>query len=150
VLATGNTKDSRQADYFDQLMALVRQNNVEDCFRVLGIVPLPDLVALMKNSLAVINPSLFEGWSTTVEEAKLFGKTVLLSDIAVHREQRPVNGIYFDPSDPAALAQQLKRVWEAGMQDFQGFSYAELHEIAVRRYSDFAEQYQQIVLSVVS
>jgi glycosyltransferase involved in cell wall biosynthesis len=150
VLATGNSRDSRQVGYFDQLMALVRQCDVEDCFRVLGIVPLPDLVALMKNSLAVINPSLFEGWSTTVEEAKLFGKTVVLSDIAVHREQSPVNRIYFAPADPAALAQQLKRVWDAGMQDFKCFSDAELHETATRRYSDFAEQYQQIVLSVVN
>jgi glycosyltransferase involved in cell wall biosynthesis len=104
----------------------------------------------MKNSLAVINPSMFEGWSTTVEEAKLFGKTVVLSDIAVHREQSPVNGIYFDPADPVALAQQLKRVWDAGVQDFQYFSDTELHEIAVQRYSDFAEKYQQIVLSVVN
>lgn len=152
VLATGNTKDSRQAGYFEQLMTVAKQRDVEDCFRVLGIVPLPDLVALMKNSLAVINPSLFEGWSTTVEEAKLFGKTVVLSDIAVHREQNPVNGIYFDPADSIALAQQLKRVWaDAGMRsNAQQFSDIELREIATRRYSDFAEQYQQIVLNVVA
>lgn len=150
VLATGNTRDSRQAGYFDQLMALARQRDVEDCFRVLGIVPLPDLVALMKNALAVINPSLFEGWSTTVEEAKLFGKTVVLSDLAVHREQSPANGIYFDPADPADLASQLKRVWSAGMQELRSISDAELHETANRRYADFARQYQQIVLSVVN
>ena len=43
----------------------------------------------MRQSVAVLQPSLFEGWSTTVEEAKSIGKTILLSDIPVHREQAP-------------------------------------------------------------
>ncbi len=38
-------------------------------------------------STALINPSQFEGWSTTVEEAKSLGVKMLLSDLEVHKEQ---------------------------------------------------------------
>lgn len=44
---------------------------------------------LMKHAIAIINPSLFEGGSTTVEEAKSLLKVIILSGIPVHREQNP-------------------------------------------------------------
>ena len=61
----------------------------------------------MQASSALINPSLFEGWSTTVEEARSAGVPMILSDIPVHREQAGENAIYFDPSSPEALAKTL-------------------------------------------
>ena len=78
-----------------------------ESFRVLGSIPDHDLLGLMRNSVAILNPSLFEGWSTSVEEAKSLGKTVLLSDIAVHREQAPDLGVYFHPQDAEDLACKL-------------------------------------------
>ena len=68
--------------------------------RCLGLVSYADLIGLMRYLTALINPSLFEGWSTTVEEAKSLGKTIILSDIPVHREQAPENGRFFDPGWP--------------------------------------------------
>ena len=38
----------------------------------LGKVPYSDLINLINQSKALINPSLFEGWSTSIEEAKNF------------------------------------------------------------------------------
>ena len=38
-------------------------------------------------SVALLNPSHFEGWSTTVEEARALGVPMLLSDLDVHLEQ---------------------------------------------------------------
>ena len=74
----------------------------EKLFRPLGVVPYRDMLGLMRHAVAVINPSLFEGWSTSVEEAKSMGKAVVLSDIPVHREQAPGRGLFFDPRDPDA------------------------------------------------
>ena len=76
-------------------------------FRPLGIVPYLDLMSLMRHSVAVINPSRFEGWSTTVEEAKSMGKSILLSDISVHREQAPDRAAFFSPDNPQALADAM-------------------------------------------
>ncbi|NIO41379.1 MAG: glycosyltransferase [Burkholderiales bacterium] len=66
-----------------------------------------DLYALMRGSIAVVNPSLFEGWSTTVEEAKAIGAPLVLSDIAVHREQAGGDAVYFEPHSATQAAAAL-------------------------------------------
>ena len=48
------------------------------------------------NCIALINPSFFEGWSTTVEEAKSLGTKMILSNIKLHLEQAK-NALFFDP-----------------------------------------------------
>jgi len=66
----------------------------------------------MRHCVCLINPSLFEGWSTTVEEAKALGKHIILSDIPVHREQNPPRSDYFHAHDANALAQIMWRRWQ--------------------------------------
>src|SRR5207237_7630880 len=78
-------------------------------FRHLGMIPLPHVYALLRACTALINPSRFEGWSTTVEEAKSFGVPMILSDIDVHREQAADAACYFGIDDPTALADRLLR-----------------------------------------
>ena len=107
VLATGQTHAYRQATHFEELNRLAHERGVDDRFRVLGMVPYAHVTALMRHAVAVINPSHFEGWSTSVEESKAFGLRILLSDIPVHREQAPERGIYFSPQDPTALASAM-------------------------------------------
>ena len=78
---------------------------------MLGLVPRSDVIALMRYSRALINPSFFEGWSTTVEEAKSTGKRIILSDIDVHKEQNPPDGVFFNPKDPKDLAEKMWSLW---------------------------------------
>ena len=108
-------------------------------------MPYDDLLSLMHHALAVVNPSFFEGWSTTVEEAKSLGKTVILSDIPVHREQAPDRGHYFRPEAPEELADVLLCVagnWnikeEKRQQDRAQTALPE-------RFAAFAQTYQSIV-----
>ena len=148
VIATGNTVDFRQPNHFLELIALIEDLNVGDCFKVLGTVPLNDLQALMRHANAIINPSIFEGWSTTVEEAKSLGKKIFLSNIPVHIEQNPVNGLYFNPNDADALAQYLKQCWNiesALLLDIEN-SFSN----AMERYVQFARQYQKIVTHTIA
>jgi glycosyltransferase involved in cell wall biosynthesis len=80
----------------------------------------------MRRALAIVQPSLFEGWSTVVEDARALGRPCLLSDLAVHREQDPPGARFFDPRSPEALAELLAEVWEkwpAG-PDFEEERYA--------------------------
>jgi glycosyltransferase involved in cell wall biosynthesis len=107
IAASGSPNDPRDSGYFDDLMRQVRKRGLEENFRYLGIVPLDHVYALLRSSVAVINPSRFEGWSTSVEEAKSFGVPLILSDIDVHREQADIRARYFGVDDPAALADQL-------------------------------------------
>jgi glycosyltransferase involved in cell wall biosynthesis len=75
---------------------------------LLGVIPYADVAALMQASVALLNPSLFEGWSTPVEEARALGVPLLLSDLDVHREQAGDNAVYFERHSAISLANVLQ------------------------------------------
>ena len=54
----------------------------------------------MRKAMAVIQPSLFEGWSTVVEDARALGKPMILSDFPVQIEQDPPSSDYFERNNP--------------------------------------------------
>ena len=66
----------------------------------------------MRRSLAVIQPSLFEGWSTVVEDARVLGKILIISDFAVHVEQNPPRAMFFAKDSAEDLAQKLEQGWQ--------------------------------------
>ncbi len=80
---------------------------VYEQIRVLGLVPRADLLDLMRSAAAVLQPSRWEGWSTTVQDAKAIGRPVICSDLPVHREQAPDALFFFAPLDPEDLAEKL-------------------------------------------
>jgi len=109
IVSTGKTLDLRTPDYFAEFDAFIHDHGLAEHYRVLGVIPRQDMLVLLAHSVAVLNPSRFEGWSTTVEEAKAMGKRLLVSDIAVHREQvagRP-DAQRFGVDDAPALAALL-------------------------------------------
>jgi hypothetical protein len=99
IVCTGSTDDHRHPAYFDGLTRDLPAN-----VRILGLVPRHDYLQLVRAAATVLQPSLFEGWSSIVEDARAFGKPIAVSDIAVHREQTPPCARFFAPGDPAALA----------------------------------------------
>lgn len=111
VVFTGNFRDDRNPEYFDTLMRFINDFKLGERIRLLGFIDRRELLQLMAHSIAVIQPSLFEGWSTVVEDSKAMNKSLVASGIDVHREQ--LNGskaVFFDPVDPGALADKLKNV----------------------------------------
>jgi glycosyltransferase involved in cell wall biosynthesis len=107
VVASGNTEDPREPGYFRDLMRQVEGRSLKTNFRYLGMIPLDHVYALLRASTGLINPSRFEGWSTTVEEAKSLGVPMILSDLDVHHEQSGGAARYFGADDPEALADHL-------------------------------------------
>ncbi|MFP3564941.1 glycosyltransferase family 4 protein [Paraburkholderia sp. SIMBA_030] len=149
VLATGNTVDYRKKDHFNWLCKKIEEAGVADGFRILGVVSYGDLVSLMVHSAAVINPSRFEGWSTTVEEAKTLDKPVILSRIEVHQEQAPKNALYFDPKNASELADCISK---ALLCDTRGKGGGfPLNDLAVSnnfaQRIAFANEFQEAVLA---
>lgn len=141
VVSTGNTADYRAPHLMDEIQKYIINNNLEDNYHILGLIPYSDVQVLAEYCQAYINPSLFEGWSTTVEEAKYRGKRIILSDLKVHREQNPKYSIFFDPHDEKELAKIMWQVWnEPRIQEPQ--------EILVEYSKDmkkFAERYEEIL-----
>jgi glycosyltransferase involved in cell wall biosynthesis len=101
--------DYRNPFYPSELVAEISRRNLRAQFILLGMVPRRHLYALIRQSLAVLQPSLFEGWSSSIEEAKSLGKAVIASNLDVHLEQNAPGAIYFNPQDPQELANCLMR-----------------------------------------
>lgn len=101
---TGNLEDYRNPDYIGQLKAIMEAAEVKDCIRLLGFVERTEQLCIMKQAEFIVQPSLCEGWGTVLEDAKVLDKTVLLSDIPVHREQKNEKCVLFDPHNPEELA----------------------------------------------
>jgi len=110
LVCTGSTSDYRYHDYFTDVRQRIVQLGIEKQVHILGTVPRADQIQLVRKSLAVVQPSLFEGWSTVVEDARAMGKTQLLSDLSVHKEQAPDYSFYFDRTNPGSLAEIIRRI----------------------------------------
>lgn len=109
VISTGAMKDYRGDGHIDKIKDLI-ERVPDNKYKVLGLVPREDMLALMAASIAVINPSKFEGWSTTVEEAKYMGKRLILSNLPVHLEQDPTDAIFVDVSDVESLSYAISHM----------------------------------------
>lgn len=80
--------------------------------RVLGAVPETELPALYSGALAVVVPSLEEGFGLPAAEAMACHTALACSDRPALRELAGEAAIYFDPLDRAAFGRALIRVIE--------------------------------------
>jgi len=104
VVSTGHTYDRRWPNYFNSIKNYILKNKLEDNFIILGNIEKKFVNYIYFLSLAVINPSLYEGLSTSIEEAKLLNKKIILSNIATHKEQANSNCFFFNTNDYKRLA----------------------------------------------
>lgn len=104
---TGEPKDYRDPEYYGQLLRMFEIPEIKRKTKILGFIDRVEQLVVMKNSKFIIQPSLFEGWGTVVEDAKVLDKLILLSDIPVHHEQMNENCILFDPHKPEELADKI-------------------------------------------
>jgi len=112
VVFTGHWHEYRDPQHFATVTRAIADWQLEAQIRNLGLVPRTDVYDLMRQALCVLNPSLFEGWGYSVDEAAAVGKRILASDIAAHRAQRAPACDFFDPHDPEDLAAKLERLWQ--------------------------------------
>ena len=87
VVFTGKETDYRDPLYFDTFKAMAESLDIKKYISILGFISRQDQLSLMRDAIAVIQPSLFEGWSTVVEDCKAIGARIITSDIPVHIEQ---------------------------------------------------------------
>ena len=104
---TGKEFDKRNPHYTSELKNYIKENNLTQYFKFLGFIKREEQLLLMKYSIAIVQPSLFEGWSTVVEDAKALNHSIILSDIPIHREQMEHNCLFFDPLNKKVLKDKL-------------------------------------------
>ena len=148
LVCSGNLTDYRHPDYWSDLMQDISCLGIRNQIATLGLIPRENVFQLMRQSVCVLNPSLFEGYGMTIDEARSLGKRVLLSDLPVHHEQNPHLAVFFDPNDYEDLANKIEMLWSAGSPgpdlDLEKKARQELQY----RLNDFAESFMSIVREV--
>ena len=101
---SGKENDNRNPGYTDTLKAYVKKKNLDDVVHFLGFIDRREQLKLMKHAVAVLQPALFEGWSTVIEDAMAMNQKIIASDLEVNIEQLGDLGIYFKPHDHLVLS----------------------------------------------
>jgi hypothetical protein len=107
IISTGKFYDHRAPRYSNCILDTIKIFKLEKNYKHIGIVSEEEMYSLLYHSLALINPSKLEGWSNTVEQAKILKKKVILSNITVHLEQKSSNFIYFNSNNHKQLSSIL-------------------------------------------
>lgn len=110
---TGLPHDSRdpQNGYLSRILQQICEEDLAGSISVLGFISRKELIDLFRSASLVIQPSLSEGWSTSVQDALALGKPLICSDLPVHREQAPGALGFFGGNNPEALADLLAEHW---------------------------------------
>lgn len=113
LVCTGFQDDYRNPGFFQSLQDFLSEKDLKDQVRFLGVVPRKNQIEVFRYAAAVVQPSLFEGWSTVIEDAKAIGRPILTSDFPVHFEQ--LKGLkstwFFKCSAPEELADLIEEKW---------------------------------------
>lgn len=118
-------------DFFaDRIQQLITKLSQEKKILVVHNPQIEDFVFFYKNALALVHPSLSEGFGLPLVEAMHFGLPIIASNIDVFKEVLDDQYISFDPDDVADIKNKL----EGFLQVKPSFNYSNLLE----KYS-FAE-----------
>lgn len=147
---SGYLGDYRDPRYVPGLLEEISRSGARDRVVLLGVVPREHVFMLMRQSVCVLNPSLFEGYGMTVDEARSLGKQLVASDIACHREQDPPQAVFFDPRDPEDLATKLEKVWRDKSPGPDDALEREARESLPRRLRESGESFLSVVREVLA
>ena len=113
LVLSGDRVDHRSPDWANSVDSLVRELGIEEWVIYAGRLRRDIQLRLLYESDGIIQPSLFEGWSTVLEDVRSLGGRVACTNLPVHLEQRVPNSEYFAPGASDELAAIL-REWGAG------------------------------------
>lgn len=110
LVCTGSTEDHRDPTYFPGLLQSLASLGISERVQILGLIPKDDQIALLKDAVAVIQPTRFEGGpgGGAVYDAVALGVRSILSDIPVNLEIAEERVSYFPAGDAATLADRMR------------------------------------------
>lgn len=147
LVCTGTMNDHRFPDYQEELLSLLKNEGLQSSVKLLGHIPKRDQIEIMKNSVAVVQPTLFEGGpgGGCVYDAVALGVPVILSDIPVNREVDSDNVFYFKAGDVDCLAEAMV---EISRLELERPSKEELIKRGDKRLTALSERLMEAVDSV--
>ena len=139
ILCTGLTQDSKDPTFFAEIETMISNYGLSDNIIILGLIPRNDQLTLMKHAIALVQPSLFEGWGTSTEDAKTLGKITVLSDIPVHQEQADEYTHFFAKDSCTELSITLCELWN------QYYNRPKKYEYGIEHAVNYGRQFVELL-----
>ncbi|MCM1038222.1 MAG: glycosyltransferase [Ruminococcus sp.] len=114
---TGQMNDYRNREYTEKLKKYFAREDISQVTENLGFLERKEQLVIMKNAAFLIQPSLFEGWGTVLEDAKVLDKRVILSDLPVHEEQKYEKCVLFKRTDAEDLLNKVELLLHEKSED---------------------------------
>ncbi len=146
IISSGSNVDYRDPNHFRNIINYLKDNDLKKYYKYLGLIKYDEVLSLIYNSKCILNPSLFEGWSSTVEQAKAYGKYLILSNIGVHLEQNPRYCNYFNPNKSENLAKLILNVYKSKKLYKQKFEYKLIEKKINKKIFEYSKKFCQKVL----
>ncbi|MGA2910793.1 MAG: glycosyltransferase family 1 protein [Candidatus Microgenomates bacterium] len=123
---------SSRGIFTQRLEELIRDLGAGDFVKLSGFVSDEELFSLYRNSIALVFPSLSEGFGLPGLEAMAAQTLVAASDIPVFKEIYKNNAAYFDPNDANSIERCLRNIMNMK---------ADLREEKIRTAKEFVKRY---------
>jgi glycosyltransferase involved in cell wall biosynthesis len=148
LVCTGSLEDTRAPGHADQLRTLLSSLGIAPRVLLLGYLPKPEQIALLRGAIALIQPTRFEGGpgGGSTYDAVALGVPVILSDIPVNREVEGQRVSYFAAGEPEALAAQMA---QALLADRPSSGPLQLEHEAAQRLARLGRTLQQAISEAV-
>lgn len=103
--------------FLPAVQAQIQAQRLTEVVQFKNYVPREELPIILNQAIALVHPSLWEGFGLTVLEAMSCGTPVLVSDRSSLPEVVGDAGLYFDPLQPGAIAEAMRAVaQDSGLQ----------------------------------
>jgi glycosyltransferase involved in cell wall biosynthesis len=138
VLCTGDTKDLRDPEFFETLLETIDTLGVSARVRFLGHIDKLDQIRILKRSVALLQPTLFEGGAGggSTRDAIAVGKRAIISDIPVNCELQNDLVTFFAARDASSLAASMTDVLCSPEQSVDAESLRTAEKERLRRLGD--------------
>lgn len=104
-------------DHLGLLQKSIEENEARSFATSRGKVSDEELVQLYRTSLAVVVPSLYEGFGMPAVEAQAMGAPLICSNRGALPEAAGSGAVYFDPEEPTMLAQRIEEIMDLSLED---------------------------------
>ena len=113
----------------------------------MNLIPYDHVLCLMIGSVSVVNPSLFEGRSSTVEESIALKVPLILSNIDIHKEQAGNKATFFQYDDYHSLARVLLKIWNKKKRKSRNTK--KILKINSNRIKTFAQDFDNLIKNTI-
>jgi len=126
LICTGFKIDYRGNDHVEEITKYINENNLINDIIFTDFLDRKELLNLINNSIALVQPSIYEGGpgGFSSADAISLNKKVIISDIKINSEiKKDSRFIFFNPYDPSELSNKMELVIDNQLEEPQGIDY---------------------------